>query len=270
VNQAGALVLDAVSHAFPGRDGGTTRALEAISLRVPPGEFVAVLGPSGCGKTTLLRLIDGLLQPTAGTITLDGRPPTPGPGIGFVFQSFRLIPWASVHDNIAFALTSTGLPASERQGRTRSILDLVGLQQFANAFPGALSGGMKQRVALARALVSDPDLLLMDEPFASLDAQSRELMQAELMQIWARRSPSVVFVTHSVDEALLLADRVVLMAPRPGRIVEDVPVPLPRPRWGYDVHAHPAFLALRAHLGGRLRDLVLNDPGSDFFQRDLT
>jgi NitT/TauT family transport system ATP-binding protein len=232
------------------------------------GEFVALLGPSGCGKTTLLRLVDGLIQPDVGQIRVAGAPPRPGPDIGFVFQGFRLIPWASVHANVDFALTSSGLASAERNARVEEAIALVGLQRFARAYPGELSGGMQQRVALARALVSDPPILLMDEPFASLDAQSRELMQTELMMLWAKNRPTVVFVTHSVDEAILLADRVVLMAPRPGRIIEDLPVKLPRPRWGYDVHGHADFVALRRHLSERLRSLVLADPQSDFYQRD--
>lgn len=264
----GQVVLSGVSKHFGRRDGGEpTAALAGVDLTIGNGEFVAVLGPTGCGKTTLLRLIDGLLEPDSGSISVGGAAPRPGPETGFVFQSFRLIPWATVRANIDFALTSSSLAPAERAEKVEEVIALVGLQKFAHAYPGELSGGMKQRVALARALVSEPQLLLMDEPFASLDAQSRELMQTELMALWARQGPTVVFVTHSVDEAILLADRVVLMAPRPGRIIEDIAVGLPRPRWGYDVHGHPSFIALRRHLSERLRDLVLADPGSDFYQR---
>jgi NitT/TauT family transport system ATP-binding protein len=264
---AGHVVLSGVSKHFGHRDGTPMAALTGVDLTIAGGEFVAILGPSGCGKTTLLRLLDGLLQPDSGSISVGGAPPRPGPETGLVFQSFRLIPWANVRDNIDFALTSSGLSLSERAEKVDEAIALVGLQRFASAYPGELSGGMKQRVALARALASEPQLLLMDEPFASLDAQSRELMQTELMALWARRRPTVVFVTHSVDEAILLADRVILMAPRPGRVIESLPVDLPRPRWGYDVHGHPSFIALRRYLSERLRELVLTDPGSDFFQR---
>jgi NitT/TauT family transport system ATP-binding protein len=267
-DRAGSVQLSGVSKGFAHRHG-TTLALSDITLSVPAGQFVAILGPSGCGKTTLLRLIDGLLPPDGGTISLAGLPPQPGPDIGFVFQGFRLIPWANVQDNIAFALTASELSPQERARQVEGVIALVGLQRFALSYPGELSGGMKQRVALARALVSEPQILLMDEPFASLDAHSRELMQAELMQLWQQRQPTVIFVTHSVDEALLLADRVVLMAPRPGRIIEDIAVDLPRPRAGYDVHGHPQFLSLRRHLSERLGELVRDDPQSDFYQREL-
>jgi NitT/TauT family transport system ATP-binding protein len=261
------VVLAGVSKSFGLAGKPSTLALAGVDLTIAPGEFVAVLGPSGCGKTTLLRLVDGLLQPDAGQIRVAGAAPRPGPEIGFVFQGFRLIPWTDVHANIDFALTASDLSPAERNEKVEQVIALVGLQRFARSYPGELSGGMKQRVALARALVSAPQILLMDEPFASLDAQSRELMQTELTMLWAGSRPTVIFVTHSVDEAILLADRIVLMAPRPGRIIEEVAVDLPRPRMGYDVHGHARFVALRRHLSERLRDLVLSDPQSDFYQR---
>jgi NitT/TauT family transport system ATP-binding protein len=193
----------------------------------------------------------------------------PGPDIGFVFQSFRLIPWSTVLGNIEFALSATSLDAAGRRERAMHYIELVGLGKFANSYPRELSGGMNQRVALARALATEPQILLMDEPFASIDAQTRELMQIELMRIWSLRRPVVLFVTHSVDEAILLSDRIVLMGPRPGRVLEVIDVGLPRPRWTYDIRTEPRYVELRAYLWSRIRDMVLSDPGSDFFGRDL-
>ena len=186
-------------------------ALADVSLAIPDNRFVTLLGPSGCGKTTLLRMINGLILPDRGTIRVSGAPPRPGPQTSFVFQSFRLIPWQTVRDNVAFGLAVAGMPRVERLQRADHYLSLVGLQRFADMYPNELSGGMKQRAALARALATEPEILLMDEPLASLDAQSRELMQVELMRIWSERKGVVLFVTHSVDEAILLADQVVLM-----------------------------------------------------------
>jgi len=242
-------------------------ALQDIALTVPDASFVALLGPSGCGKTTLLRLVDGLIKPDAGQVTVFGKPPQPGPKIGVVFQSFRLIPWATVQANVEFALRSLNLPAQDRTDRAALAIATVGLTRFAGAYPAALSGGMKQRVALARAFACAPHTLLMDEPFASLDAQTRELMQIELMRLWDKMKSVVLFVTHSVDEAIMLSDQIVLLAPRPGRVVEVVPVDLPRPRWTYDARADPRYVALRSHLSARMRDLVLSDPSSEFYGR---
>ena len=252
-----------------GRDGTGVAALADFTLSVRDSEFVALLGPSGCGKTTVLRMVDGLIRPDAGTLLVSGRPPVPGPEIGFVFQSFRLIPWSSVRGNVEFALSATGLSAAERRERADRYIALVGLTRFAEAYPHELSGGMKQRAALARALACEPGILLMDEPFASIDAQTRELMQIELMRIWMRTRPVVLFVTHSVDEAILLSDRIVLMSPRPGRVLEVIDVDLPRPRWTYDARAEPRFIELRKYLWDWIRDLVIGDPSSDFYGRDL-
>jgi NitT/TauT family transport system ATP-binding protein len=257
-----------VSKAF--RRAGSVEAVAALadlSLTIGPDRFVSLVGPSGCGKTTLLRLIDGLLAPDAGEVLVRGATPRPGPEMGFVFQSFRLIPWRTVEANVAFGLEVNGLPPELVRQRTRRYLDLVGLSRFAGAYPNELSGGMKQRVALARALATEPDILLMDEPFASIDAQTRELMQFELLRIWGERRGVVVFVTHSVDEAVLLADQVALIGPRPGRIVELFEVGLPRPRWDYDVRARPEFIELRNALWNRIRTMVTSDPGSGFFRR---
>jgi NitT/TauT family transport system ATP-binding protein len=263
-----AVRLEGVSKTFRAREEETL-ALKDISLSITPGTFVSLLGPSGCGKTTVLRMIDGLIAPDTGHLSVYGAPPTPGPDTGFVFQSFRLIPWANVLSNVEFALRSLNLPADERRERAGRYLELVGLSGFATAYPGALSGGMKQRVALARALACEPRLLLMDEPFASLDAQTRELMQVELMKLWAERQSVVVFVTHSVDEAIMVSDRIVLMGPRPGRIVETLDVDLERPRWTYDARADKRFIAMRSYLSQRMRELVLSDPASEFYGRAL-
>lgn len=243
-------------------------ALKNVSLDIADNTFVSLVGPSGCGKTTLLRMMNGLITPDGGRVLVDGQPPTPGPDMGFVFQSFRLIPWLPVRSNVAFPLEITGRKRSEARAIADKYLDLVGLKQFGKAYPSELSGGMKQRVALARALVTNPSIMLMDEPFASIDAQTRELMQIELMRIWAETKGVVVFVTHSVDEAILLADKVVLMGPRPGRIVEILDVDLPRPRWSYNVRAEPAFVELRTHLWERIKEMVVTDPTSDFFGRE--
>jgi NitT/TauT family transport system ATP-binding protein len=264
------LVMRDVSFAFPsGKGKAPTPALDRVSMQVADGAFIALLGPSGCGKTTLLRLANGLLKPDSGEVLVGGKTPLPGPDMGFVFQSFRLIPWENVHRNVEFALIGTSLSAEERKVRAAEYVELVGLGRFADAYPSALSGGMRQRVALARALASEPSILLMDEPFASIDAQTRELMQIELMRLWSRMRSLVLFVTHSVDEAILLADRIMLMGPRPGRIVEEIAVDLPRPRWSYDVRAEPRFLELRAYLWQRIRHFVLSDPASDFYGRDF-
>jgi NitT/TauT family transport system ATP-binding protein len=266
----GGIVFDRVGKIFTSGDRkDPVAAVQNISLTIHPERFVAVLGPSGCGKTTLLRLADGLIAPDTGAISIFGKPPRPGPDIGFVFQSFRLIPWATVAQNIEFALMDLGLSKAERAERIGRHIDLVGLSRVADAYPATLSGGMRQRVALARALAPDPRVLLMDEPFASIDAQTRELMQVELMRIWAQLRSTVMFVTHSVDEAILLADQIVLLGPRPGRVIEVVDVDLPRPRWTYDTYAEKRFTELRAHLSGRMRELVFSDPASEFNGRDL-
>jgi NitT/TauT family transport system ATP-binding protein len=241
-------------------------ALKDINLVVPDGLFVSLLGPSGCGKTTLLRLVDGLLAPENGTVRVGGMPPKPGPDMGFVFQSFRLIPWLTVQGNVEFPLGEMGLSKAERADRATAQIEAVGLSKFKDAYPGELSGGMKQRVALARALVTKPRVLLMDEPFASIDAQTRELMQIELMRIWSQQKCTVLFVTHSVDEAIVLSDQVVLMGPRPGRIVETMDVGLDRPRWEYDARADERYVKLRGYLSSRMRELVLSDPQSDFYR----
>lgn len=264
------IVLEGVSKTFGAgeKDAGTV-ALKDVNLSVPDRAFVSLLGPSGCGKTTVLRIVNGLVTPDSGRVLVSGAPPRPGPNMGFVFQSFRLIPWSTIRGNVEFALVEAIPDRAERRDRADRYIELVGLSRFADAYPSELSGGMRQRVALARALAVEPDILLMDEPFASIDAQTRELMQMELMRLWSARQSVALFVTHSVDEAILLADQIVLMGPRPGRILEVIDVDLERPRWTYDVRADKRFIELRAYLWDRIRTLVLNDPGSDFYGRDL-
>lgn len=248
-----------LSKAFRSRkNGGDVQALQEINLTVGANEFVTLLGPSGCGKTTLLRTIAGLVPWDSGEILIDGAPiQGPGPERAMVFQSFALLPWDTVLSNVAFGLELRGVPKSERHDRARELIEMVGLSGFEHRLPGELSGGMQQRVGLARALAVRPQVLLMDEPFSALDEQTRRLLQEELIRIWEESRTSVIFVTHSMEEAVLLGDRVVLMSPRPGRIVDDVRVPLPRPRSrSIDaVEASQAFAALVASLWTRLRDM---------------
>ena len=257
-----------VSKAFARPGAEPVVALKDISFDIQPNKFVTLVGPSGCGKTTLLRMLNGLTLPNAGEILVEGKQPSPGPHMGFVFQSFRLLPWRTVRGNVAFSLELHGIGAQECAARTDRYLEMVGLSRFADSYPAELSGGMKQRVALARALVPEPNILLMDEPFAALDAQTREFMQLELMRIWHAKKSVVVFVTHSVDEAVLLSDEIVLLRPRPGQVAECLTVDLPHPRWEYDVRATPEFVRLRHHLWERIKSMVAADPQSEFYNRE--
>src|SRR6516164_308035 len=213
------IVIATVSHLYNPARGRPVRALDEVSLEVGNREFVALLGPSGCGKSTLLYLIGGFLPTETGKILLDGAPVgAPGPDRGIVFQHFALFPWKTVRANILYGLERQRMPRTERERRAQSFIDLVGLTGFEHSYPSQLSGGMKQRTALARTLAFDPKILLMDEPFGALDAQTRSLMQAELLGIWQRTPKTVIFVTHDVQEAVYLADRVAVMSARPGRI----------------------------------------------------
>ncbi|WAC05690.1 MAG: ABC transporter ATP-binding protein [Methanoregula sp.] len=216
---------------FPRDDGSRLHVLENFSLEVQDKEFVCILGPSGCGKTTLLRLIAGLDAAESGAILLDGEEMRgTNPKVGIVFQEYSLFPWRNVLDNVAFGLEMQGMERDERHRQAARYLDLVGLTQFANSYPSELSGGMRQRVAVARALALDPVVLLMDEPFGALDAQTRNMLQHELLTIWEKTKKTIIFITHSVDEAVFLADRIVVLTPRPGRVCETIPLELPRPR----------------------------------------
>ncbi len=217
--------------AFPKEDGTTTQALAGVNLEIGDEEFVCLVGPSGCGKTTLLRIIAGLETTTTGGVTVDGRAVTgPDPKRGMVFQEYSLFPWRRVIDNVAFGLEMKGVAKEERRRTADYYLELVGLSQFRDAYPFELSGGMRQRVAIARALANDPDVLLMDEPFGALDAQTRNRMQKELLSLWEQTKKTIVFVTHSVDEAVYLSDRIVVLSPRPGSIREIITIPWSRPR----------------------------------------
>jgi NitT/TauT family transport system ATP-binding protein len=223
--------IRSVSHRFA-VDGASTPALADIDLEVPDRQFVSVVGPSGCGKSTLLSLVAGLRQPSAGIILCDGEPMTaPMPRkVGMVFQEANLLPWLSAIDNVAFPLKLRGVPGRERREAAARMLQLTGLAGFEDRLPHQLSGGMKQRVSIARGLIQNPAVLLMDEPFASLDEQTRMVLGEELLRIWSETRKTVLFVTHSLHEAVYLADRVIVLSARPGRVVDDVEVNLPRPR----------------------------------------
>jgi NitT/TauT family transport system ATP-binding protein len=216
---AAQIVIDGVNHVYRPPRGREVLALDQVSLEVANREFVALLGPSGCGKSTLLYLIGGFLPVEAGTISVDGKPVSgPGPDRGIVFQHFALFPWKTVRGNILYGLERQGMAKDERETRAMEFIELVGLQGFEDSYPSQLSGGMRQRTAIARTLAFDPKILLMDEPFGALDAQTRGLMQSELLRIWQRTPKTVIFVTHDVQEAVYLADRVAVMSARPGRI----------------------------------------------------
>jgi NitT/TauT family transport system ATP-binding protein len=237
------LHVENISHRFPGKDG-PVEALDRVSFDVAAGEFVCILGPSGCGKTTLLHILAGLVAPTEGRVILDGEPVTsPSRDIGLVFQQSNLMPWRSVRDNLALPLELAGVPAAARQAQADKTLDWLGLEGFAAAFPAQLSGGMAQRVAIGRALIYDPRVLLLDEPFGALDALTREQIQLELLRLWSNSGKTAIMVTHSINEATLLADRVLVMSQRPGHIRAEVHVGLPRPRRLDMIHA-PEFGAL--------------------------
>jgi len=234
-------------------EGREVAAIRDFSLEVSAGELVCLLGPSGCGKSTFLNIVAGFIPPTAGTLLLDGRPVSrPGPDRGVVFQEHALFPWLSVADNIGFGLRMRGLPRADRAATVRRYVDLVGLTGFERSFPKDLSGGMRQRVAIARALANDPKMLLMDEPFAALDAQMRRLLQDELLEIWRGTGKTVLFVTHSIEEALRLADRVVVMTARPGTVREVVAVGSARPRDA----ASPALVEARLSIDRMLAEEI--------------
>ena len=228
---------------------GEVEALAPVDLAIASGEFVCMIGASGCGKSTLLRIIAGFEEPTTGSVAIDGRPVTgPGSDRGMVFQDYALFPWMTVRQNISFGPRQRHLASLEIDRTTDEFVKMVGLERFADRFPNQLSGGMKQRVAIARVLANNANILLMDEPFGALDALTREQLQNELLQIWKRTGVTTIFVTHSVEEAVLLADRVLVMSAGPGRIDSDVRIDLPRPR---DVSS-PEFNALRRDIARRL------------------
>jgi NitT/TauT family transport system ATP-binding protein len=237
-----------------GRNGSALPVLENFSLSVAELEFLVLLGPSGCGKSTLLRIIDGIETCDSGQIILDGKDVTgtTGHGRGMVFQSFELFPWRTTVDNVAFGLEVAGVGTKERIAAAREYINLVGLSGFENSYPHELSGGMQQRVGIARALAIKPTVLLMDEPYGALDVQTRDLLQDELLDIWDKQRKTVIFVTHSIEEALYLADRIILMSPRPGRIDRVIEVPFARPRRDA-IKSSPEFLSLRREIWQSLK-----------------
>ncbi len=246
------LIVRNLSVTFAGENGGL-QALAEVSFVVPPQQFVALLGPSGCGKSTLLRVLAGLLRPTGGEVIIRGQQVTgPLPEVGLVFQHANLMPWRTVLSNITLPLEIQGVPPEQARRQAADLLDLVGLRGFEHTYPADLSGGMAQRVAIARALIHDPQILLLDEPFGALDALTRERMGSELLRIWQARRKTVLMVTHSISEAVLLADRVIVLSPRPGRVVLDLEVPLPRPRQA-EVQYTPAFGALARQVRAAIR-----------------
>ncbi|HEV2098247.1 MAG TPA: ABC transporter ATP-binding protein [Stellaceae bacterium] len=253
--------VEGVDKSFPDRQSAfaasAVLALSHIDLNVEAGEFMVLVGPSGCGKSTLLDMLSGLAAPSSGMILIDGKPITgPGPDRGTVFQQYALFPWRTALGNVEFALEAAGLPRAERAERGRHFLALVGLSGFEHHYPHQLSGGMKQRVAIARSLSHDPDILLMDEPFAALDAQTREALQDELLRIWQETGKTIVFVTHGIEEAVYLGQRVAVMSARPGRIIDVVDIRL-GPRTGDDdLRSSPKFSEIRHHIWTLLRSEV--------------
>ena len=241
---------------FDNGSGGVL-ALSDIDFEVRDNEFITVIGPSGCGKTTLLRIIAGLIPYDQGEVTIDDRPVTgPGPERAVVFQNFALMPWADIMTNVSFGLEIRGTPKEQCRATAKELIKLVGLEGFERRLPKELSGGMQQRVGLARALAVNPQILLMDEPFGALDEQTRRLLQEELLSLWERERKTVVFITHSMDEAVMLGDRVMLMTPRPGRVKEMIDITLNRPR-SREVEKSSTFLEVKEYLWENLRAMQL-------------
>jgi ABC-type nitrate/sulfonate/bicarbonate transport system ATPase subunit len=247
------LRIEKVSKTFVANDR-TVHALDRVSLDVRRGEFISLVGISGCGKTTLLRIVDGLEDADSGVLSLDGaRLEGVSRDMSYVFQDINLLPWRSVLDNVALGLEVRGVPKAERRERAMAVLDMVGLAAVAKSPPYTLSGGMQQRVGVARALAIRPKVLLMDEPFGQLDNFTREALQVEIANLWEKLGTTIMFVTHDVDEAIFLSDRIGLFQPGPGRLTEVLEVDLPRPRTDYDVRAHGRAIELRAYITEHLR-----------------
>ncbi|WP_256840599.1 ABC transporter ATP-binding protein [Ornithinimicrobium faecis] len=250
------ITIENVGHRFTSERRGETVALQDVNLTINKNEFITIIGPSGCGKTTLMRAVGGLVVPTEGTVAIDGQRVTgPHQQSAIVFQNFALLPWETVINNVAFGLELKGISKSERLERAKSYIDKVGLAGFEDKYPRELSGGMQQRVGLARALSVQTPILLMDEPFGALDQQTRRYMQEELLDIWQQDQRTVIFVTHDMEEAVLLGDRVVLMSARPGKIEEVIDVNLPRPRNAEAAEHSPELLEVKDYLWRRLRDM---------------
>jgi len=241
---------------FDGHDKRKVVALQNVNLSVPTGQFVVIVGPSGCGKTTLLRIVAGLEAPTAGRVDVY-QSDRSKPVNSMIFQEQSVFPWMTVRNNIEYGLRMRGVPKRARAETADYYIKKIGLSRFANAYPHQLSGGMKQRVSVARAFANDPEILLMDEPFAALDEQNKILLQEELLRIWEETKKTVIFITHSIDEAIVLGDRVVVLTAHPGRVKADVPVEFDRPRNVYELRASPDFGKLFYHIWGLLKDEVM-------------
>jgi NitT/TauT family transport system ATP-binding protein len=235
---------------------GTITALSGINLSVPEGQFLCIVGPSGCGKTTMLRILAGLETPTAGEVVV-AHADRKKPVNSMIFQEHSIFPWMTVRDNVAYGLRMRGVDKKEVRARVDEFIRKVGLARFADAYPHQLSGGMKQRVSIARAFAVDPEVFLMDEPFASLDEQTKILLQEELLRIWEETRKTVIYITHSIDEAIILGDRIVVFTAHPGRVKAEVEVDFPRPRRVYELKADPRFGELAYHIWELLRDEVL-------------
>ncbi len=247
------LSIQGVSRTFTSAKGPATQALLPVDFHVADNDFVTILGPSGCGKSTMLRIVAGLDQPTSGRVLLDGQPVTgPGADRGMVFQSYTLFPWLTIEQNIRFGLRERGVTESVQKERAAYFIAKVGLRGFEQHYPKQLSGGMQQRTAIARALANDPKILLMDEPFGALDNQTRVLMQELLLGIWEAERKTVMFVTHDIDEAIFMANRVAVFSARPGRIKSEIAVDLPHPRH-YTIKTSPEFMQLKARLTEEIR-----------------
>ena len=242
---------------FKSKNRDPVTALDKLSFDIAKGEFVSIVGPSGCGKSTFLNLLLGLLRTNSGQLQMDGKAITgPGQERAMVFQEFGLLPWRTVTANVELGLELKGIATAQRMERAMELIKLVGLNGFERHYPHELSGGMKQRVGLARALATEPDVLLMDEPFAALDAQTRDLMQSELLQIWERTRKTVLFVTHSIEEAAYLSDRVIVMTARPGRTKETLKIDLPRPR-DYEMRLTPEFNEIKSRIWEVLKEELI-------------
>jgi NitT/TauT family transport system ATP-binding protein len=253
-----------------GVKGAIVQAVKDVSLNVQPSEFVSLIGPSGCGKSTILSIVAGFLNPSSGEALLDGVPITkPGSERGVVFQQYSLFPWLSVRDNVEFGLRMAGVAKSKREQSARTLLGLAGLLAFENHYPDQLSGGMKQRIGIVRALATSPQVLLMDEPFGALDTQTRVVMQEILTNMWQQFRISVLFITHDIDEAIFLSDRIYVMTARPGRIKAEITVPLPRPRTAAMIET-PEFVALVHRLKGLIRAESIAAMGSELKSGGLT
>ncbi|MBL8598613.1 MAG: ABC transporter ATP-binding protein [Devosia sp.] len=257
--QAPAISISNLTKFYGSPKGRRMKALENVTLTVGRGEFVSIIGPSGCGKTTMLKMVGGILGWDEGSIEVLGKPVIgPGPERATVFQSFALLPWMTVIDNVSFGLKVRGMAKPERYAVARKLLASVGLADFETSYPRQLSGGMQQRVGLARALAVSPQLLLMDEPFSAIDAQTRLILQTDLLDIWSKTDLSVLFITHAMDEAVFLSDKVVIMGARPGHVTDIIDVDLPRPRTE-ETRRDPRFVELTGFVWDRLRGMIQQD-----------